>query len=131
LHRVPFPLADCEGDITIGRVALPRLVSTWLPVFAWAGVIFAVSSIPSLSTELGVWDLVLRKLAHFTEYAVLGFLLARAAPPLAAFALGALYAVSDEVHQSFVSGRQGVPEDVAIDVVGIVAGILVFRRAAR
>jgi VanZ family protein len=131
LHRVPFPLADCEADITIGRMALPRLVSSWAPVVLWAGVIFAVSSIPSLSTELGVWDLVLRKLAHFTEYAVLGFLLARAAPALPAFTLGLLYAVSDEVHQSFVSGRKGAPEDVAVDAVGLLVGVLVLRRIAR
>ena len=49
----------------------------------WAALIFAISAIPSLGTGLGTWDLVLRKLAHVTEYAVLGFLLARvvAAPP--------------------------------------------------
>lgn len=131
MHRVPFPLAGLRSDITIGRVAVPRLLSAWAPVVLWAGVIFAVSSIPSLSTELGVWDLVLRKLAHLAEYAVLGFLLARAAPLLPAFALGTLYAVSDEVHQSFVSGRQGATEDVVIDAVGVAAGILVLRRATR
>jgi hypothetical protein len=73
-------------------MALRRVASAWLPAVAWAGLIFAVSSIPSLSTGLGVWDLVLRKLAHVTEYAVLGFLLARAAPVATAFALGVLYA---------------------------------------
>jgi VanZ family protein len=131
LHRVPFPLAGCEADITIGHMALPRLFSTWVPVVLWAGVIFAVSSIPSLSTGLGGWDLVLRKLAHFAEYAVLGFLLARAAPARPALALGVLYAVSDELHQSFVSGRQGAPEDVAVDAVGVLVGVLLFRRIGR
>jgi len=59
-------------------VPATRLASTWLPVLAWAALIFALSSVPSLSTGLGLWDLVLRKLAHAGEYAVLGALLARA-----------------------------------------------------
>ena len=116
-------------------VSTPALTShrsalaTWLPVLAWAAVIFAVSSIPSLSSGLGGWDLVLRKLAHLTEYAVLGALLARATRrPWLALALGALYAVSDEVHQHFVEGRHGAPLDVAIDAVGVAAGILVWGR---
>ena len=50
----------------------------WLPVVAWAAVIFAFSSIPSLSSGLGTWDTILRKGAHITEYAVLGALLYRA-----------------------------------------------------
>ena len=112
-------------------MALRRVASVWAPVVAWAAVIFAVSSIPSLSTELGVWDLVLRKLAHIVEYAVLGFLLARAVPELPALGLGVLYAASDELHQSFVDGRRGAPEDVAVDAVGVLVGVLVFRRLAR
>jgi hypothetical protein len=44
-------------------------------------VIFGFSSIPSLGDGLGTWDLVLRKLAHAAEYAVLGALLMRAAGP--------------------------------------------------
>ena len=45
-----------------------RALSIWLPVVAWAAVIFAFSSIPSLGTGLGVWDTILRKGAHLTEY---------------------------------------------------------------
>jgi hypothetical protein len=55
-----------------------RLLSTWAPVVLWAGLIFGLSSVPNLGTDLGTWDLVLRKLAHFGEYAVLGLLLVRA-----------------------------------------------------
>jgi len=112
-------------------MALRRVAATWLPVVAWAGVIFALSSIPSLGTGLGVWDLVLRKLAHVAEYAVLGFLLARAAAPLPAFALGLLYAAGDEVHQHFVEGRQGAPRDVAVDALGLLVGLVAYRRLAR
>ena len=53
-------------------------VSAWAPVVLWAAVIFAFSSVPSLGTGLGSWDVVLRKLAHFAEFALLGALLWRA-----------------------------------------------------
>jgi VanZ family protein len=104
----------------------------WLPVVLWAGLIFALSAVPSLDTGLGTWDLVLRKLAHAAEYAVLGALLQRAVrqEPLAVLA-GSAYAVTDEVHQSFVSGRQGSPLDWLVDTIGVVAGVLLFTRLAR
>jgi VanZ family protein len=112
-------------------MALRRVASAWLPVVAWAAVIFALSSIPGLGTGLGVWDLVLRKLAHVGEYAVLGFLLARAAAPLPAFALGVGYAITDEAHQAFVAGRQGSALDVAVDAFGVLVGVVAYRRLAR
>jgi len=100
----------------------------WVPVVAWAALIFALSSVPDLGTGLGGWDLVLRKLAHAAEYAVLGALLLRATGrPGIAFLLGALYAVSDEVHQSFVPGRMGSPLDVALDTVGVAIGIVLWH----
>ena len=111
---------------------VPRPVRLWLPVLLWAGLIFALSSVPDLGTGLGGWDLALRKLAHAGEYAVLGALLARAlGAGWPAFALGVLYGISDEVHQSFVAGRQGSPLDVAIDAGGVAVGVLVWRRVAR
>ena len=55
-----------------------RALSVWLPVVVWAAVIFTFSSISGLSTGLGTWDLMLRKAAHMTEYAILGALLVRA-----------------------------------------------------
>ncbi|MFL5918523.1 MAG: VanZ family protein [Gaiellaceae bacterium] len=110
-------------------MARSRLVTDWLPVLAWAALIFAFSSIPHLSSGLGVWDTVLRKGAHITEYAVLGALLYRAlgreAPALAA---GIAYAATDELHQHFVTGRHASPVDVAIDAVGISIGMLVWLR---
>ena len=97
----------------------------WAPVVAWAAVIFAFSAIPSLGTGLGTWDLVLRKIAHATEFAILAALLVRAlGHPGWAVAIAIAYAVSDEIHQTFVSGRQGAPRDVAIDAVGVVVGPL-------
>jgi hypothetical protein len=105
------------------------VVGLWLPVFAWAALIFALSSVPDLGTGLGGWDLVLRKLAHAGEYAVLGALLQRAVRrPGLAFALGVAYAISDELHQSFVPGRLGSPLDVALDAAGVAVGVLLLHR---
>jgi VanZ family protein len=118
----------CAG-IYHRRVTGSRVFTHWLPVLLWAALIFALSSIPSLSTGLGTWDYVLRKCAHVTEYAVLAYLLARAlaheAPALAA---GLVYAASDELHQSFVRGRHAAPLDVAIDAVGLTLGLVAWRR---
>jgi VanZ family protein len=104
------------------------MVSRWLPVLVWAGVIFAFSSIPSLSSGLGTWDYVLRKGAHMTEYAILAVLLVRATGSYAwAFALTAGYAASDEFHQTFVRGRHGSPIDVGIDAVGALIALAILR----
>jgi VanZ family protein len=102
--------------------------SRWIPVVAWVAVIFAFSSVPGLSSGLGTWDLVLRKLAHATEYAVLGALLARALAELPALALGIAVAAGDELYQHLVPGRVGALLDVGIDAAGVLLGILVWRR---
>ena len=105
-----------------------RVLTVWLPVFAWAAVIFAFSSVPSLSSGLGGWDLLLRKLAHLTEYAILAVLLFRAlGRELPAFLFGLAYSLSDEIHQHFVSGRHASPIDVAIDSAGLLLGLLALR----
>jgi VanZ family protein len=107
---------------------VPAQLRLWLPVAAWAAVIFAFSSVPGLATGLGFWDEVLRKLAHVAEYAVLGALLVRAVGhAVPAFALGVAYAISDEIHQSFVEGRRGAPLDVLIDAAGVTAGVLAWQ----
>jgi VanZ family protein len=128
-HRVPSPCSFVEAEPIIGTVSGLR-IRLWLPVAAWAALIFALSSIPDLGTGLGGWDLVLRKLAHAAEYAVLGALLVRATEKVElALVLGTIYAVSDEVHQAFVPGRMGTLLDVALDAVGVVCGVVLWRRA--
>jgi VanZ family protein len=110
-------------------MARSHVVTVWLPVVAWAAVIFAFSSVPHLGTGLGTWDTVLRKGAHITEYAVLGALLYRAlAREAVALAAGIAYAATDELHQHFVQGRHASPVDVAIDAVGVALGMLVWLR---
>ena len=104
---------------------MPRSLSLWLPVVAWAALIFGLSSIPSLSSGLGTWDTVLRKLAHTAEFAVLAALLWRALRnELAALVVAIAYAATDEVHQIFVRGRHGSPVDVAIDGIGAAIGLV-------
>ena len=104
----------------------------WAPVVLWAALIFAFSSIPDLGTGLGTWDLVLRKLAHAAEFAVLGALLLRAlAAGRVALALGIAYAVTDELHQLLVPGRRGSVVDVLIDAVGVAIGVGLWRRLRR
>jgi VanZ like family len=119
-------------ETTITDVAASRVLSAWLPVVAWAGLIFTLSSVPDLGTGLGGWDLLLRKLAHAAEFAVLGLLLVRAlGRPLLSFWLGTAYAVTDELHQSFVPGRLGSPLDVAIDAAGVAVGVALAVRLSR
>jgi VanZ family protein len=109
-------------------MALPRRFSLWAPVVLWAAAIFAFSSIPGLATDLGVWDTILRKGAHMTEYAILALLLFRAlGREVPAFVLGFAYAVTDEIHQEFVRGRHASPFDVAMDAAGLALGLLVLH----
>ena len=116
--------------LILRRAPRSRLVTVWLPVIAWAAVIFGLSSIPSLNSGLGGWDYVLRKGAHMTEYAILLVLLWRAlGSELPALAASVGYAISDEIHQAFVRGRHGSPVDVAIDAVGMLIGLALLRRA--
>jgi VanZ family protein len=113
-------------------VAASRAVRLWAPVVVWAALIFALSSIPSLSTGLGAWDTVLRKCAHTAEYAVLGALLVRAlGTAVPALLAGVAYAATDELHQHFVRGRHASPLDVAVDAAGLGLGILFLKRWAR
>lgn len=89
---------------------------------------------------LSAMHLVIRKLAHFSEYAVLGASIMFAAwnelkgkrfsillPEL----IAALYAVTDEIHQRFVPGRYGTWSDVLIDSTGAITGILIYLYITR
>jgi VanZ family protein len=108
---------------------MPRSLSLWLPVIAWAALIFGLSSIPSLNSGLGTWDTVLRKLAHTAEFAVLAALLWRALRnEVAALVVAVAFAAGDEFHQSFVRGRHGSPVDVAIDGIGAAIGLVLVLR---
>ena len=131
----------------------------WALVAAWMGLIFCFSAengeesswtsgqvvrwllvhfdktFMTLSPEaqaarMGEWSFLVRKLAHFTVFAILGALSfaafsvdlspRRAFP--AALILGVARAVLDEVHQAFVPGRSCELRDVCIDSAGVLLG---------
>lgn len=83
-------------------------------------------------TGYRVSSFVVRKTAHFCEFALLSALLSNAIfasfekkkAPIIAFLLTALYAVSDEVHQIFVAGRACQVRDMLIDSAGALLGAL-------
>ena len=107
-------------------------VSRLAPPLALMGVIFLLSAQPSLDSGLGAWDTVLRKAGHMAEYGLLWWLWWRALGfrrAGVAVAIALAYAASDELHQSFVSGRNGSPWDWAIDAAGVgLAGLVVVLR---
>ncbi|MFH1784048.1 MAG: VanZ family protein, partial [bacterium] len=78
----------------------------WLPPIAWCAIIYYLSSVPGLNSGLGSWDLILRKCAHITEYAILTVLFFRAfsfhkLKKVYEFSavISVMYAISDEIHQ--------------------------------
>lgn len=108
---------------------MKTLLGRWLPVAVWMGVIYFLSAQSTLPTlNVGWLDEVLRIAGHFSEYAVLGFLMARAfigdgeASKLkltTVITFAVLYALSDEWHQSFVPGRDASVLDVGVDALGV------------
>ena len=117
---------------------VPRVVSLWLPVVAWAALIFLLSSFEAPDVGSGGVDYVVRKLAHLTEYALLGLLASRAFRGssrdglrtrwfLASVILIVVYALADEYHQSFVPSRTGSIYDSLIDIAGGFAALIVVR----
>lgn len=141
-----------------------KVQNRWLVLVAiWMVVIFSFSSKPSDESSqdsLFVGELVgrifipkfetwdkeeqkafaeriehpVRKTAHATEYAILGFLLfqtlkyrtdrGRKRTVFDAWILGTAYAATDEIHQIFVPGRAGMATDVMIDSGGVLTGVL-------
>jgi len=136
-----------------------RSLSRYLPLVAWLALISYASSdsfsagntsriigplilwlFPNTSPEtLGVVHFITRKIAHLTEYAILGFLAARAfrtsSRPairhhwfLISAALIVIYALLDEYHQSFVPTRTASVFDSLIDMTGGFAALIVISR---
>ncbi len=104
-----------------------------LPVLAWLA--------PEASRDaLLVAHAALRKLAHLSEYAVLGALLVRAlaAPGRSRLAVGVRaallclgYAAFDELHQLFVPSRTAASADVILDATGAWLGVAAALRLSR
>ncbi len=108
----------------------------WAPVAIWMALIFFLSSQSTLPLPGLSWlDELVRIAGHFTEYAVLSFLVSRAiaakggwsiAQTGMVLALCVAYALSDEWHQSFVPGRDASLFDLVVDGAGSAVGYLVY-----
>ena len=77
----------------------------------------------------------IRKAAHMTEYAILGWLAfafsgtfekRQKVHYIAALGFAFCYASTDEFHQLFIPGRSGQFTDVCIDTAGAVIGLLLL-----
>ena len=113
---------------------MKKFFKFWFPVLIWTGFIFILSSLPNLKSGLEQ-DFILRKIAHILEYAILTFLLFRAGISagwqikkaiILSIIIAFLYALTDEYHQTFVSGRQGRLKDVGFDSIGVLIVSLVW-----
>lgn len=123
----------------------PRLLPWLLLITLLAGIfLLSTGAFSSEATEriFGLFNNLARKLAHFCEYAVLfigmRWVLSTVARKrsnrvlsLAAFLLCALYAISDEWHQSFVPDRTPSAFDVLLDSCGAAFGWVVWSVCRR
>jgi len=103
-------------------------VALWLATAGYMALIYFLSSrhlqIPSQLPEY--FD----KLAHVLLYMPLAFLFFRAMKRsgfhkyvfFISFLLAGVYGITDEVHQSFVPGRDAAPADVVADFIGSIIG---------
>ena len=111
-----------------------RLGSPWVRwglVAAWMAVIFVLSAQPDLAHQdeaplaVGIY-----KLAHVLVFGILGFVVIGAllGSPVDrqrwwTMVIVVLYAITDEIHQSFVPGRSPSLLDVGVDAIGGMLGI--------
>jgi len=117
-------------------------MKNWLLVIIWAGLIFLGSCLPGVSVSgSNFTDFLAHKAVHIFEYAVLAVLLLKAYCSLynklirctnkkivilTILVICFLYGLSDEWHQSFVSGREAKLRDAFIDLLGGGFGILLL-----
>ena len=110
------------------------LIICWMPAVAWMGVIFYFSTLPESATPLR--GILSDKVCHAGEYFILAFLILFAllrttrARFSASFwitlAWGAVYGLSDEIHQLYVPTRQFDVADLVADVCGMVVLFLIL-----
>jgi len=101
------------------------------------GLIFFLSSFHKLqASPVGWQDFFIRKTIHFLEYLILFLLFYRGFRNTTkiskikmvgySFLLSLVYAISDEYHQTFVSGRTGKLFDVGVDSAGSLFGVILI-----
>lgn len=115
---------------------LINMIFRWFLVIIWAGLIFFLSSQPTLPIPAGFIGEIISKISHFVAFFVLNFLLYYAflmhhnkkrSLHLAIF-LSLVFAILDEFHQSFVPGRTADILDLLTDAGGIftLGALIVF-----
>ena len=79
--------------------------------------------------------LIVRKIAHFLEYLILGIIMYRVVSDytnknvlILSILLCILYATTDEIHQIFINGRDVKIKDVLVDSIGIIIGCLIYKK---
>ncbi|MCX6816818.1 MAG: VanZ family protein [Candidatus Beckwithbacteria bacterium] len=120
-------------------MTLKERFKLWLPAMIWMVIIFFISGQPINNPGVAFsWlDFIFKKTGHLTEYAILYGLIFRAVSQkgkftykkifMTAFVLGLIYALTDEWHQTFVTGREGTLRDVGFDSLGMLAGLIITR----
>lgn len=110
----------------------------YLSPVVWAGFIYLLSSQESLpSLSISFYDFVFKKSAHMFVYAVLYVLLFRAyritshqkinnKSYLFPILVSLVYALTDELHQSFVPNRHPSIRDTGYDMLGV-ATVLLYQ----
>jgi VanZ family protein len=112
------------------RGGLIKVFLRWLPSLTIMVIIFFVSSRPSTDLpNFGALEAVFEIGGHMLGYGLLALSLSYAAGNHHIKSLGVagvlafLYSISDEMHQSFVPGRDASLFDVGIDLIGIFLGL--------
>jgi len=116
-------------------------LSRWFPALLVMAIIFIASSFPKSDiVDFAAWDLVVKKGGHVMGYALLAIAYVRglaypqrptARQLLGALVLVGLYGLTDEYHQSFVTGRVASVWDVVIDLGGGLLGLAFSLRFPR
>ena len=106
------------------------------PALIIMAIIFLASAVPgSEMPSFGIWDTLIKKSGHFLGFALLaaafchaliGSRKASLTHFLIAFILTALYAVLDEWHQQYVTGRTPSLRDMGIDSIGGLISLVLF-----
>ena len=106
-----------------------NLLTYWLPPVLWMVLIFYLSTFErALISEKRILNFLFFKTLHVLEYGLLYFLIFRAFFTLkvakkklyiVSFVISLVYAISDELHQTFVPTREGKLRDIFIDLGGI------------
>ena len=98
------------------------------------GIVSKIADIINYSGNIDTLRLIVRKLAHFTEYLILGILVLNACKYnnakdmfILSILICVLYACTDEIHQLFISNRAGRILDVCIDTLGSLCGIGIMK----